>query len=231
MRDLKIAQDAVEAIEKKITNPHELEKNKEYHQWKAKVMAYQTFAQELADDPRLLTMSESNMTNNYNVDNLNSPKIDILLELVEEVIEKDSKVCIFTRYERMQRLIINELSNKFKGINIAYINGSMTPEERYDMAYTKFQDDASYPVLVMTNAGEAGISLSKCNNLIEYDLSDSYAGQTQRHGRIKRADSVSKISYVTQILLEGSYDEIQQRIVNKKRNYDQDIIRSLKQGE
>ncbi len=229
MRDLKIAKDAVENIEKKITNPKALEENKEYQQWRAKILAYQTFAQELADDPRLLSMSESNMTNQYKVDGLKSAKLEMLVDLVEEILDADETVCIFTRYERMKRLIMQELSSKFKNINIAHLDGSMSTEERYDQAYNKFQGDDSYKVLVMTNAGSTGISLSKCKNLIEYDLADSYAETTQRHGRIKRADSVSRISNVYQLLLEGSYDDIALRIINKKQKYDDEIIKSLRE--
>ena len=229
MADLKIAQDAVGRIEKEITNPKLLEKNPEYLQWTAKVMAYQTFAQELADDPRLLGMSESNMANQYNIDGLDSPKLEVLEELVENIIDANETVCIFTKYERMQRLLINELQAKFKDIKIAHINGSMTPEERYEQAYTLFQDDDDYKVLIVTEAGNAGISLSKCKNLIEYDLADSYANQIQRHGRVKRADSVSRVSNIYQIILDESYDNIAQRIINKKKNYDSDIIKSLKE--
>ena len=129
----------------------------------------------------------------------------------------------------MKRLIVQELSNKFKGVNIAQVDGSMSAQERYDQAYDKFQDDDSYRILVMTNAGSTGISLSKCKNLIEYDLADSYAETTQRHGRIKRADSISRISNVYQLLLEGSYDDIALRIINKKQKYDNDIIQSLRE--
>ncbi len=229
MADLKIAQEAVDRIEKEITNPKLLEKNPEYLQWTAKVMAYQTFAQELADDPRLLGMSESNMASQYNIDGLGSPKLEVLEELVENIIDAGETVCIFTKYERMQRLLINELQNKFKDIKIAHINGSMTPEERYEQAYTLFQDDDDYKVLIVTEAGNAGISLSKCKNLIEYDLADSYANQIQRHGRVKRADSISRISNIYQIILDESYDNIAQRIINKKKNYDADIIKSLKE--
>ena len=229
MADLKIAQDAVGRIEKEITNPKLLEKNPEYLQWTAKVMAYQTFAQELADDPRLLGMSESNMANQYNIDGLDSPKLEVLEELVENIIDANETVCIFTKYERMQRLLINELQNKFKDIKIAHINGSMTPEERYEQAYTLFQDNDEYKVLIVTEAGNAGISLSKCKNLIEYDLADSYANQIQRHGRVKRADSISRVSNIYQIILDESYDNIAQRIINKKKNYDSDIIKSLKE--
>jgi superfamily II DNA/RNA helicase len=105
----------------------------------------------------------------------------------------------------------------------------MTAEERYEQAYTLFQDTDSYKILIMTNAGQAGISLSKCKNLIEYDLADSYANQIQRHGRIKRADSVSRISNVKQLILDDSYDKIAEKIITKKRNYDADIIQSLKE--
>lgn len=228
MADLKIAQEAVERIEKQIPNPKELEKNADYKQWTAKIMAYQTFAQELADDGRLLSISESNMAKEYKTDDLENPKLEILKDLVKNILDAEETVCIFTKYERMQRLLINELQSEFKDIKIAYINGSMTPEERYEQAYTLFQDDPNYKVLILTEAGNAGISLSKCKNLIEYDLADSYANQTQRHGRIKRADSISQISNVYQIILEGSWDEIQLRIINKKQKYDSDIIKNLK---
>ena len=227
MADLKIAQEAVDRLEKQIPNPKELERNPEYKQWTAKIMAYQTFAQELADDPRLLGMSESNMAHQYSIDGLDSPKLNVLKDLVSNIIDADETVCIFTKYERMQRLLINELQSEFKDIKIAYINGSTTPEERYEQAYTLFQDDPDYRVLIVTEAGNAGISLSKCKNLIEYDLADSYANQIQRHGRIKRADSISRISNVYQIILDESYDTIAQRIINKKQKYDAEIIQSL----
>ena len=227
MVDLKSAKDTAEAIEKKITNPKLLETNSDYIRAKAQILAYQTFAQELADDPRLLGMSDSSMTKNYDVDDLDSPKLTVLLELIEQIIDADETVCIFTKYERMQRILTTEIQKHFKDIGIAYLNGSMNSEERYEQAYTKFQNDKNYKVLIMTEAGQAGVSLSKCKNLIEYDLADSYAGMTQRHGRVKRADSVSRVSNIYQIILEESYDEIALKIINKKQQYDNDIIKNL----
>jgi len=231
MADLKKAQDTVDAIEARIKDPKLLDINAEYRQASAKVLAYQTFAQELADDPRLLKMSESTMSNQYDVEGLKNPKLDTLIDLVNDIIEADETVCIFTRYERMQQLLMNELKQEFKGVDIAYINGSMNAEERYEQAYTLFQDTDSYKILIMTNAGQAGISLSKCKNLIEYDLADSYANQIQRHGRIKRADSISRISNVKQLILDDSYDKIAEKIITKKKNYDADIIQSLKEND
>ena len=228
MQDLDIARKAAESIENKITNPKLLESNKEYQQYKAQILAYQTFAQELADDPRLLSMSDSKMANKYSIDT-SSPKLDVLLELVGQTIDSGETVCIFTKFERMQRLINQAISKKYKDIGVAIVNGSMTAEERFEQAYTLFQDNDKYKVLIMTSAGTTGISLSKCKNLIEYDLADSYADMTQRHGRVKRSDSVSKISNIYQLIMSDSWDEIQLKIINKKEKYDTEIIKSLKE--
>ena len=227
MNDLDIARKAAEKIENEIKNPKLLEKNKDYQKFKAQILAYQTFAQELVDDPRLLNMSESGMANQYKTDGVVSPKLEALFELIQEIIDAEETVCIFTRFERLQRLLVNELSNKFKNIKIAYVNGSMSSEERFEAAYTKFQDDPEYKILIMTSAGNAGISLSKCKNLIEFDLAQSAADQTQRHGRVCRADSISRISNIYQLIVEDSWDTIAQRIIEKKQTYDNEIIKSL----
>ena len=72
-----------------------------------------------------------------------------------------------------------------------------------------------------------GANLSKCKYLIEYDLANSHAIQTQRHGRLERADSTHSTVYAYQLIVENSWDTIQQRIVEKKENYDLELIKSL----
>ena len=215
----------IEALEKRYPNPKDLEANEDYQRATGLVMAYQTFLQELVDDPRLLTGSDSEMAKQYGCEDV-SPKLDTLMNLVTEITDAGSKVCIFTKYQRMQKLLKEELENQL-GFKVAIVNGTMSPEERYDQAYNKFGDDDNYKVLIGTDAMAEGISLSKCNYLIEYDLADSYAIQTQRHGRIKRANSVHKTGYVYQIICLESWDEIAAKIIAKKENYDNILIQSL----
>ena len=215
----------IEALEKRDPNPKDLEANEDYQRATGLVMAYQTFLQELVDDPRLLTGSDSEMAKQYGCED-SSPKLDTLMNLVTEITDAGSKVCVFTKYQRMQKLLKEELENQL-GFKVAIVNGTMSPEERYDQAYNKFGDDDNYKVLIGTDAMAEGISLSKCNYLIEYDLADSYAIQTQRHGRIKRANSVHKTGYVYQIICLESWDEVQQKIIAKKENYDSTLIQSL----
>ena len=192
----------IESLEKRYPNPKDLESNEDYQRATGMVMAYQTFLQELVDDPRLLSGSESEMAKQYGCD-ITSPKLESLMNLVAEITDSGSKVCVFTKYQRMQKLLKDELENQL-GVKCAIVNGTMDPEERYEQAYTLFGEDDEYKVLIGTDAMAEGISLSKCNYLIEYDLADSYAIQTQRHGRIKRANSIHKTGYVYQIIAKES---------------------------
>lgn len=223
--DLENVRLEIESLEKKIKNPKELENNEEYQLATGKVMAYQTFLQELVNDPRLLCESDSNMAKQYAC-NTTSPKLETLLGILEEIIDSGSKVCIFTKYQRMQMILKEEIEKTFDS-KCAIVNGTMSPEDRYEQAYTLFGDNDEYKVLIGTDAMAEGISLSKCNYLIEYDLADSYAIQTQRHGRIKRANSVHKTGYVYQIICKDSWDCVQERIISKKKNYDNDLIQEL----
>ncbi len=185
-----------------------------------------TFDQELADDPRLLDMSDSEMSKQYSISDKSSPKLEMLSELVEDIIGSEEKVCIFTKYERMQRLILESLnSNKSIKSDIAVLNGSTPIKQRDRQVYDLFRDTDSYKILLATNAGAEGLNLSKCKYIIEYDLADSFAVQTQRHGRVERADSIHGTVFVYQLINEGTYDNIQQHIIKKKEKFDIALFR------
>lgn len=152
--ELDVVNNQIKQLEKRYPNPKDLESNEEFLTAKGKVMAYQTFLQELVDDPRLLNESESNLAKQYHCQE-ESPKLKMLFELVEEITEAGSKVCIFTKYVRMQNILQKELERYFD-FKCVIINGSMTPEERYEAAYTKFGDNDDYKVLIGTDAMAEG---------------------------------------------------------------------------
>ena len=208
------------------------ESNPDLKQVEAKIMALQTFAQELADEPELLLLSESEMSKQYYVKAKENAKMNLLISLVEEIIDSGEKVCIFSRFERIQQIIAENLSHiKYnnKAINFASINGSMNDEQRFNEVYTKFRDMDNYKVLIASDAGSTGINMSLTKYVIEYDLADSYAIQTQRHGRIERADSIHDNVFVYQLIANDSYDEIAYKIVSKKEGYDYELIKRLKE--
>ena len=79
----------------------------------------------------------------------------------------------------------------------------------------------------MSDAGAEGISLGKAKYLIEYEPAESYSIQTQRRGRIERADSVHDTVFVYQLIAEKSYDEIALKVIAKKEKYDAAIIKGV----
>lgn len=205
--------------EYRVKDKSKLEFDEKYNKLVMQKLMHQTFAQELVDDPRLLSCSDSESANKY-ICNSKSPKLDILLDLVTDIINSGEKVCIFTKYERMQQLLVQEIEKQLD-LKIALVNGSMNSKERHRQINELFAND--HDILIATNAMTEGVSLSWCKYLIEYDLADSYALQTQRHGRVCRANSISRTSYVYQIIVKDSWDEIQEKIIDKKQKYDQQI--------
>lgn len=198
--------------------------NEELLKIQANIMARQTFASELATSEELLKVSESDMAKKY-ITNSKSNKIELLLELLDEIIESGEKVAIFSKYQRLQPILEQEILNKYPNIKIASAHGGLDSQQRYEEVYTKFQDTDDYKVLLLTDAFCEGVNLRKAKYLIEMEPADSYLVQTQRRGRIERADSVYDTVFVYQLVAEKSYDEIGLKIVEKKQRYDSQIIK------
>lgn len=195
----------------------------ELQKLQGQIMARQTFAQQLADSEDLLKASESHMAKQY-ITGSSSSKLELLMDTLEEILESEEKVCIFSRYLHMQTIIQEAIKKKAKtnsafNVKIAIVNGTLDAKTKYENVYEKFQGDDDYKILLCSDAGNEGLNLTKCRYLIEYELADSEANQQQRHGRIRRADSVYRTVFVYQLIAKDSYDEIAQKIINKKGRY------------
>lgn len=230
MNELKEAKDKEFSLSNNVKSQKELEDNPEYVSIKARIMMLQTFAQELSDDPRLLLHSKSEYAAKYAIHNTYSPKTELLYDLVSEIVASGEKVIIISRYVTMQNLMEEDIQKRFPNVKYTKVNGSMSDTERYENIYTKFKDNKDYKILLMTDAGSTGTNASTTQYIIEFDLAESYATQTQRHGRIERADSIHKNVFVYQLITKDSYDEIQQLIVNKKEAYDSNLIKIFAKG-
>lgn len=226
MEQLKELKEIDKNIREGCKTDFEAKNNPELLRLGAQILALQTFSQELANEPRLLAMSDSEFSKKFVVNIKNNPKLDLFMDIFEEIIESGEKVAVFSKFERMQHILTEAINKYDKSIGIAYINGTISSSQRYEEAYTKFRDTPEYKVLLLSNSGAEGINLSQCKYLIEYDLADSYAIQTQRHGRLERADSVHDNVTVYQLIASDSWDEIALKIIEKKENYDIELIKS-----
>ena len=229
LEEIKELKEEEQQILKQYTDPEKGKQNERVKAIDANIVARQTFAQELADSEMLLETSNSEMAHNY-ITGSKSAKLEMLIDLLEEILSTGEKVCIFSKYKRMQDIITSRIKDEAKhnpdfNTGIAYINGSLSAEQRYEESHTKFQDSDKYQILIMSDAGAEGISLGKAKYLIEYEPAESYSIQTQRRGRIERADSVHDTVFVYQLIAEKSYDEIALKVIAKKEKYDTTIIK------
>ena len=221
--------DALKEKEKAMERAHsesELKNNEEYLKLEANIMARQTFAQELANSEELLKQSESDLAKKYLTKAKSDNKLELLVDLVSEIIESGEKVCIFSKFVMMQDIITKRFKQdkQLKAYEIAYVRGEYSDERRYEEINTKFLQNDKCPILLCSDSAAEGINLNGCQYLIEYDLANSYAIQTQRHGRIQRASATHDTVYVYQLIMNESFDEIAMKIINKKEYYDAALV-------
>lgn len=226
MEELEELKDKEFKIRQGIKSEKDAKNNEELMKIEAAILGCQTYAQQLANTEELLKMSSSDTPKKY-LTGSKSNKLEMLTDLVEEILSSGEKVTIFSRFKKMQDVITNIFAKEFPEAKIAYISGSLSANRRYEEAYTKFRDNDDYKILLSTDAGAEGLNLSKCKYLIEYDLAPSYAIQTQRHGRVERADSKHESVFVYQLIAKDSWDEIAMKIIEKKEGYDAEIIKSI----
>lgn len=221
IQDLAMLKDKAKALIASFRTQKEYEESPERIQLDGQIMGLQTFAQEIINAPELLELTHSNMAKKYVIQKkYKNTKLELLVERVEEILDSGEKVCIFSKYERIQSILEERLLKIEKGLKIAKVHGGLDSDQRYEEVYVKFKTDPQCKILLGSNAMAEGINLSMCKYLIEYDLAESYAIQTQRHGRIRRADNKNRTVYVYQILAHDSWDDIAVKIVSKKELMD-----------
>ncbi|MCY7865989.1 SNF2-related protein [Bacillus spizizenii] len=213
------------AIRSKFETEIEARGNPDLMRVESMILAHQTFAQQLANSEELLKMSESELSKKF-ITGSKSNKLELLVGLVEEILGSEEKVVIFSRFKKMQDIIEKRFAKEFPNAKLAYVNGQLDDKTRYKEVYDKFRDQEDYKILLCTDAGAEGLNLSKCKYLIEFDLAESYAIQTQRHGRVERADSVHDTVFVYQLIANDSWDEVAAKIIEKKEGYDAELIRA-----
>lgn len=202
----------------------QLRNNAEYEKLNGNIIARQTFAQMLADSEELLAMSDSNLSKAYLTDTKVSSKVELCKELVFNILSSGEKVCVFSKYLKIQDILEREINNLgLVNQEIVKLNGALSSEERQEVL-NKYNSSGNCNVLLVSDAAESGVNLKSTKYLIEFDLADSAAKQTQRHGRITRADSIHKNVIVYQLIARGSFDEIALMIIEKKAKYAEDIL-------
>ena len=113
------------------------------------------------------------------------------------------KVVIFSQWERMTRLVAQELERS--GVEYTYLHGSIPAAERQQRVET-FQTDPSVRVFLSTDAGATGLNLQAANVIINLDLPWNPAVLEQRIGRIHRMGQQRGVEVIN-LIAAGTIEE------------------------
>jgi len=124
-------------------------------------------------------------------------KIDELMSILDEYLEGDSgKVVVFSQWERMTRLVAQELESR--EIEFEYLHGGIPSEKRAKLL-SNFRDNPKSKVFLSTDAGGVGLNLQSANMVINLDLPWNPAVLEQRIARVYRLGQNSNVSVINLI--------------------------------
>ena len=183
--------------------------------------------QSAADDPRMFHLTNSKyvkdafehlVDNNYKI----SPKVESLIELIQDIVDSDSKVIIFTKFRTSAMLIAQDINKELK-LNTLVYTGQENDAVR-DTNVKLFKENDDYPVLIGTDAMSEGLNLQVARYVINFNLPDSAAIYTQRIGRARRVSSQFNNVTVYNLLTENSKDEERWENIQKNRDLEGALI-------
>lgn len=152
----------------------------------------------------------------FNDPTLVSSKYQRLCEIVEEIVNNDEKVLIFTSFNKMNDLLVSDLNKRF-GIEIFSITGD-TPVEDRQTIIDKFSSINGAAALILNpKAAGAGLNITAANHVIHYNLEWNPAIEDQASARAYRRGQ-GKTVFIYRLFYVGTIEEIINDKITRKRN-------------
>ena len=124
-------------------------------------------------------------------------KVSEALQLVKDVIESgDEKIVIFSQWERMTRIVAEELDRA--SIRYEYLHGSVSAGRRRNLT-DSFNTDPDVRVFLSTDAGSTGLNLQAASIVINLDLPWNPAVLEQRISRVFRMGQRRNVQVINMV--------------------------------
>lgn len=131
-------------------------------------------------------------------------KIDEALNIIHTMMEcGDEKMVVFSQWERMGRLLSNELEKS--NIQHEFLHGGVPSQKRHELM-DHFANDPSSRVFISTDAGATGLNLQSGSMMINLDLPWNPAVLEQRIARIYRIGQERPIQVINMVA-HGTIEE------------------------
>jgi len=124
------------------------------------------------------------------------PKLAELEKLLDECAENESKVIVFSEWERMLELVRRLC--KRRGLGHAWHTGSV-PQKRRRAEINAFKDDPACRVFLSTDSGATGLNLQIASTVINCDLPWNPARLEQRIARAWRKHQSRPVTVINLI--------------------------------
>ena len=182
-------------------------KSKEYE---ALMGEYYDWYDKNPDESGSLTVQFTKLTKVRQV--IAKEKINSTIELIENILEQDKKVIVFTNFTETLQTIHSHFNK-----NSVYLDGSCSPKQRQD-AVDRFQNDENVKVFVGNlKAAGVGITLTAAEAVIMNDLSFVPSDHSQAEDRSYRYGQKSNVS-VYYPIFENTIEGVIYDILNHKKN-------------
>ena len=121
-----------------------------------------------------------------------SGKSMFVLDTLQQVLDRNEKVLIFTQYREMGNMLIKMIQDEFD-IEAPFLHGG-TPRKKRDEMVENFQNDRNTKIFILSlKAAGTGLNLTAANNVIHYDLWWNPAVEAQATDRAYRIGQSKKV--------------------------------------
>jgi SNF2 family DNA or RNA helicase len=153
-----------------------------------------------------------------------SGKTEKLLDLLQNILDNNEKVVLFTQYKEMGDILTKILTDNIK-IEPLFFHGGLNRKKRDEMI-NDFQTKHRYPIMILSlKAGGTGLNLTAANHVIHYDLWWNPAVESQATDRTFRIGQTKDVIVHRFITLE-TFEEKINEMLEKKKELSENIIKT-----
>lgn len=190
-----------------------------------KILGYMYMMQAVSDHPLLLAQGSSKMAKKYMPlirDCRVSPKLEELIEMLVPVVERGSKIVIFSQYTQMLQIIRKRLVKEFE--QEPYMIYGAVPSKERQVQMEDFEKSPVRQIMLLSDAGNYGLNISFADTLVNYEQNFNPAVMAQRAGRIHRINSTFERVDIVNLLTNGTIDEQVEKTLKSKRELGEGLI-------
>jgi SNF2 family DNA or RNA helicase len=169
-------------------------------------------------------MVKYNFNKNFKLFLLQSPKIARIFDIVENILDNEQKVLVFSQYKTMGDILLKAFKTKFGGI-VSFYHGSLSSNQRDDIVkdFQSKSEDSTKILIVTLKAGGFGLNLTQGTTVIHVDRWWNPSTESQATDRAYRIGQNQNVN-VYKFIATGTIEEKIDKLLDEKRMLSQQII-------